>query len=78
MRFLLLISVALATSLFSCQQKQNLLIPDFFSEFLESIKEDINERDYLTADHDGKASELTNKIKKKRTPRKKKEEDSNE
>ena len=44
----------------------------------EILKGDINEGDTLMADHDGKSSELSIKIKKKRTSKKKKEEDSNE
>lgn len=41
----------------------------------EILKGDINEGDTLRADHDGESDQLTIKIKKKRAPRKKKEEE---
>ena len=41
----------------------------------EILKGDINEGDTLSADHDGESDQLTIKIKKKRAPRKKKEEE---
>ena len=40
----------------------------------EILKGDINEGDTLNADHDGKSEALTLKIKKKRAPKKKKED----
>ncbi|MFY0593998.1 ATP-dependent Clp protease ATP-binding subunit [Roseivirga sp.] len=42
----------------------------------EILKGDINEGDTLSADHDGKSDQLTLKVKKKRAPKKKKEEGS--